>query len=354
MEWSRKYIEENRLKPNDRFLTENELSSIHGVSRQTVRQALKKLEDDNIISRVRGSGTFVKAVPVIAADSSRSACVGVISTYFSDYIFPSIITGIEGTLKNNGLGIQLATTHNRVFDEAEAIRSMIARGVLGLIVEPSKSALPNPNMALYEEITASGIPLVFFNARYQWSELPVVRMDDVVAARLVTDHLFKCGHTRISAIFSLDDLQGHERYRGFMESCEANGVTQAEQNVMWYSTGDRAELFRTSESRIMRLLSTSTAVVCYNDKLAVELMNFCRDKGIRVPEDISVTGIDNADLAAYGDVQLTTVTHPHQKLGESAAELLMSIINSETRPQDRIFTPELIVRDSVKYISKDK
>ena len=98
VEWVKDYIVSHGLKPNDRFLTEKELCSIHGVSRQTVRQALMQLERDNILCRMRGSGTFVKNAVSPAYNNGRN--IGVISTYFSDYIFPHIVTGIESVLND--------------------------------------------------------------------------------------------------------------------------------------------------------------------------------------------------------------------------------------------------------------
>ncbi|MBP0971008.1 MAG: substrate-binding domain-containing protein, partial [Oscillospiraceae bacterium] len=219
VEWGKNYIAKEHLQPNDRFLSEKELCTIHGVSRQTVRQALKCLENENVISRVRGSGTYVKNVAVQQSEQPKR--VGVISTYFSDYIFPQIVTGIERVLNDAGIVMQLSTTHNQVYEEAQALRTMIANGVQGLIVEPSKSALPNPNMQLYREIKEQHIPLVFFNAKYPWSDFPYVAMDDEAAGEIVTNYLFDCGHQRISGIFALDDIQGHKRYGGFMKSCIA-------------------------------------------------------------------------------------------------------------------------------------
>ena len=348
VDWTKKYIAEKKLKPDDRFLSENELSSIHNVSRQTVRQALKVLEDENVLIRVRGSGTFVKSSEA-KADLSGRQTVGIVSTYFSDYIFPSIITGIESVFRENNIGIQLGITKNQVFEETQVIRNMLAQGVSGLIIEPSKSALPNPNVALYEEIAARNIPIVFFNAKYPWVDAPCVAMDDIAAGKIVTDYLFQSGHKNIAAIFPLDDMQGHNRYRGYMDSCEGHGITTAEQNVLWYSTVERPMLFSLSESRISFLLKSSTAVVCYNDKLAVDLLAFCKQKGLQVPNDVSVVGIDNSKLSTICDVQLTTVRHPHQALGKAAAEKLLGIMrNPKTDKSDIIYTPELIVRESVR------
>ncbi|MFA5658845.1 MAG: GntR family transcriptional regulator [Oscillospiraceae bacterium] len=346
VEWVKKYITDERLSSGERFYSEKELCDIHNVSRQTVRQALMVLEGQNIIWRKRGSGTFVKAVKNNTARNNFN--VGVISTYFSDYIFPSIVTGIERVLRANNVGMQLSITHNQVFEESQALKTMLTQNIKGLIVEPSKSALPNPNMSLYKEISSLNIPLVFFNAKYPWSNFPCVAMDDVMAGRMATDHLFDLGHRKISGIFTLDDIQGHKRYQGFINSFEHHNILTAEQNVLWFSTSEKHALFTLSKDRINTLLSNSTAVVCYNDDLAVSLLDFCKKERIRVPDDISIVGIDDSKLAAVCKVPLTTVRHPHQLLGERAAEKLLEIISNPSLEanNDVLFSPELVTRNS--------
>ena len=347
VEWGKDYIAKEHLQPNDRFLSEKELCEIHGVSRQTVRQALKCLENENVISRVRGSGTYVKSVASQVSEQPKR--VGVISTYFSDYIFPQIVTGIERVLNDAGIVMQLSTTHNQVYEEAQALRTMIANGVQGLIVEPSKSALPNPNMELYREIRDQHIPLVFFNAKYPWADFPLVAMDDEAAGEVVTNYLFDCGHQRISGIFALDDIQGHKRYGGFMKSCIAHNVRTAEKDVLWFATAEKSYIFKYARTKLLEMLVNSTAVVCYNDELAVNLLRFCRENDIKVPGDVSVVGIDDSKFSTLCDVPLTTVHHPHRVLGERVARKLIEQMNTpDDAGEDVIFRPELIVRDSVK------
>lgn len=362
VDWVIDYIAKENLKPNDRFLTEKELCEIHGVSRQTVRQALMKLERDNVLVRVRGSGTFVKNGVADIPDTGKP--VGVISTYFSDYIFPHIVTGIQSVLNDAGCSMQLAITHNQVAEETQALSSMIQNGVKGLIVEPSKSALPNPNTELYRELRERNIPLVFFNAKYPWSDFPCVAMDDEAAGRIVTDYLFDCGHTKISGIFVFDDIQGHKRYLGFMNSCLAHGKTDAEKHVVWYSAEQKSELFDYEKQKISEVIENSTAIVCYNDMLAVNLLGFCRKKGISVPDDISIVGIDDSNYSLICDVPLTTARHPHRRLGEAAAEALLAMPGMPGTPvmslhndrktsavSDIVFMPELVIRSSVRNLN---
>ena len=349
VEWVKNYIAANGLKPNDRFLTEKDLCEIHNVSRQTVRQALMCLENENVISRVRGSGAFVSSGAVQPAMTVQNRNIGVISTYFTDYIFPQIVTGIESVLNDSGFSMQLAITHNKVAEEQQALQSMIFGGVHGLIVEPSKSALPNPNMGLYDELRRNNIPVVFFNAKYPWSDYPCVAIDDEAAGRIAADHIFDCGHTRIAGIFALDDIQGHKRYSGFTKSCIAHGLRNAEDNVLWFATSDKNSVFTSGGIRLLELLSESTAVVCYNDNLAIKLLQFCKEHNISVPADLSIVGIDDSKYATICDVPLTTVAHPQRRLGEAVAEKLIDkICSGSVDDGDIIFAPELRIRGSVR------
>lgn len=353
VEWVKEHIKTQNLKPNDRFLTEKELCGIHSVSRQTVRQALMCLEKENVICRVRGSGTFVGESFSDEPEPKTLKSIGVISTYFSDYIFPQIVTGIERVLNEAGYSMQLATTRNEVFEETQALKSMMMNGVSGLIAEPSRSALPNPNTELYQELKRKNIPLVFFNAKYPWADMPCVSIDDEAAAKMVTDHLFECGHCRISGIFAFDNIQGHKRYSGFMKSCIEHGLRNAEKNIFWFAAADGSAIFDNFPKKILETVKESTAVVCYNDKIAVKMLQFCRERGISVPNDISVAGIDDSKYASICDVPLTTVRHPHCELGETAARTLLDMIKAcSVQHSDVIFTPELIVRDSVRKINK--
>lgn len=351
VEWSKEFINSNKLKPKDRFLTEKELCEIHGVSRQTVRQALMCLEKDNVICRVRGSGAFVSTGFSNSETVGQIKNIGVISTYFNDYIFPSIVTGIESVLNDSGFSMQLAITHNKVAEEQQALQSMISGGVQGLIVEPSKSALPNPNMMLYDMLRSRNIPVVFFNAKYPWSDYPCVAMDDEAAGRTATDYAFECGHRHIAGIFALDDIQGHKRYSGFTKSCITHGLRNAEDNVLWFATSDKNSIFTSGGDRLLELISESSAFVCYNDNIAIKLLQFCKEHNISVPDDLSVIGIDDSKFASICDVPLTSVAHPQRKLGEAAAEKLIDMINSYPLDNsDIIFKPELHIRESVKSI----
>jgi GntR family transcriptional regulator of arabinose operon len=346
-QWVKRQITERNLAPGDRFDSEPDLCRSLGASRQTVRQALELLRREGVISSRRGSGTFVTKNDFTGrADGRvRGQTVGVISTYFSDYIFPHILSGIERVLTENEVAMRLAVTNNMVSEEARALRLMLDHNVAGLIVEPSKSALPNPNVGLYSEVRRREIPLVFFNAAYPWSDFPQVSMDDVAAARMATEHLISLGHEKIAGIFLLDDMQGHKRYQGFLESQETDG--QAENRVLWFSNREKSTLFSQSAERIAELIEGATAAVCYNDSIALGLYGFCQARGIWVPDELSIIGIDDSRLATVCAVPLTSVRHPHQKLGERVAGKLLAALGSGSAVREGyFFEPVLVERSS--------
>lgn len=344
--WAKEVIKEKHLSAGDKFFSETELCNIHKVSRQTVRQALSYMERQGILIRRQGSGSFIQSPSAVSAEKN-SNLVGIVSTYFSDYIFPSIVTGIERVLTDQNVSMQLMTTSNQVAEEARALEKMLAQNVGGLIVEPSKSALPNPNMALYNEIRARDIPLVFFNAKYSWSGNPLIAMDDYAAGQIATEHLISLGHTKITGIFVFDNMQGHKRYQGFMNSLIAHDIPTPEKRVLWFPAAEQSTFFANSGNELSSILDDSTAVVCYNDSLAVELLGFCRQEGRNVPGDLSVVGIDDSNLARICEIPLTSVQHPKQQLGETAAGMLLEMMsNPSFKAKDMLFVPKLIERAS--------
>ena len=342
--WIKEQVTGGELQYGDKFYSENELTGMFGISRQTVRQAVGILEQEGYVERRRGSGTYVVYGGLPKHAPTRN--IGVISTYLDDYIFTSIIKGIETALTKSGYTMQLAFTHNRVENESRALRTMLEKQVDGIIVEPTKSALPNPNGALYQEIHAQKIPLIFFNAYYPSMPFPHVSMDDRQAGRMATDCLLRAGHRQIAGIFQSDDLQGHLRYAGYVDALRSAGLELQSRHILWYTTEDIRYLAEDFH-RVQRSLDGCTGLVCYNDQIAFGLFGELRRHGIKVPGDLSLVGIDNSDLAEICEVPFTSVAHPMKRLGTTAAENLLRLIEDPAFDATVDFPPTLVERGSV-------
>ena len=120
--------------------------------------------------------------------------------------------------------------------------------------------------------------------------------------------------------------------------------------MIWFHTEDR----RVKPSMMIKKLVEGHAlpdgIVCYNDQIAVQVIDTLESMGIRVPEDISVTGYDNSLYAQKGN-GITTIAHPQEKMGEMAAELILEKINHISEKEskvERLIQPELIVRGSCR------
>lgn len=345
VQWIQEQIANKQLTYGDKFYSEIELSKMFDVSRQTVRQAVGLLEQKKVLERRRGSGTYVVFRPDGYPEKTMN--IGVVSTYLDHYIFPSIIKGIENVLTPCGYTMQMAFTHNRVENERHALRSILDQGVDGIIVEPTKSALPNPNIDLYNEMVKRNIPMVFFNAYYPTTAFPKVVLDDFAAGKMVTDYLISQGHTDIAGVFQLDDMQGHLRYAGYLSALMEAGIATRAERVIWYAS-EELESFVDDEARLLERIRSCSAAFCYNDELAFHVVKMLNLKGISVPNDMSIISIDNSDLSQLCDVQLTSVNHPSRLIGETAANNLLKRIEDSTFDANSTFEPELIIRNSVR------
>ena len=340
-------IKQGIFSAGEKIPSEKDLSERYACSRHTVRQALNILEHENLIVRRRGSGTYVSGASVRERKLQR---IGVITTYITDYIFPFIIRGIEETAARNGYHLVFGATKNRVENEKRLLHTFLSEGVDGLIVEGTKSALPNPNLDLYREAEKRGIPVVFLNGSYRELKNSIcVRTDDRRCGAEAVEYLYRCGCTRLGGIFKTDDMQGHERYAGYMQAVLKNGGEFRDDTVFWYTTGDADKLFSAGNAEtLLCALRECDGVVCYNDQIAYELIVFLQTHGISVPDQISVIGVDNAGISSYSSIKITTFAHPKEKLGVAAAEKLFRMIQDGRREKSEVFSMPLLEKDSVK------
>lgn len=333
------------LKPGEKIFSENDLSSKFAISRHTVRQAFGELVNEGWLHRVQGKGTFVSRSAGMQKEKSR--IIGVMTTYLDDYIFPSIIKGIDNVLSNQGYSMILSHTDNKIEREAACLSAIMEKNVDGFIIEPTKSALPNPNLGLYEELERKGIPYIFINGFYPGREASCVVEDDELGGYLAAMHLMELGHEKIGGIFKVDDIQGHGRYKGTVRAHRERGRNIPEDSVIWYTTEDSDSIFgETGRKLLLKRLEGCTGVVCYNDQVALRLIEIFKAESVRVPGDVSLVSFDDSELAVASETKLTTVAHPKAGLGEKAALGLLDLLRYNRNRVKEIMKPELIVRSS--------
>ena len=331
--------------------TEDALARKFEASRQTVRQAIAVLESDGLIVRRRGSGNYVTHGP---RKQGSLLNVGVITTYITDYIFPSIVRGIESVLSTGNCLMSLSATYNHTERERALLERFLSTPVDGLIIEGTKTAALNPNISLYERLWERNIPYVFINGYYpQLTRNIHVVADDERGGRQAVEALVQSGHRHIAGIFKSDDMQGQLRHQGFAAALRSHGLLLREEDVCWFTTENRHRFLQRGDSAsfVDGLAAHADAVVCYNDEIALALLEELLGRGVRVPEQISLISFDNSAYAGICNPKLTSLSHPKDEFGRTAALKLMNMMRG--KQEGSIMLPwELIRRESVALRSK--
>lgn len=334
---------------------ELKLQESYQVSRHTVRQAFALLVNEGFLRKEKGSGTYVDSkFKDKNHDESKHKTIGVITTYLSDYIFPSIIRGIEEELQSNDFSLLLASTNNNLQQEQKCLENMLVQHVDGLIIEPTKSNMYNPNLSYYLALKEAGIPIVMINAYYEMIDLPFIGVDDTLAGFTATNYLIDQGHQKLAVIIKIDDLQGKLRMKGFVKACEERKIAFDANNIYTYDTENKAEVLAQAEKELLINQRGVTGVVCYNDEIANKLVQQLSAAGKRIPEDLSIIGQDDSYLSTAGEVQLTTLTHPKEQMGAAAAAFIIDAVNKNKIGENIVYTPTLVERLSVQNISPNK
>ncbi|MEC9490874.1 MAG: GntR family transcriptional regulator, partial [Halanaerobiales bacterium] len=339
---------ENDLNDGELLPSESKMAEKFNFSRDTVRRALDQLEKQGIVSRHRGKGTFYKN-PETKVQEKR---IAVITTYLSNYIFPNIISGIEEVVSSKHYTLNLANTDNDPNKERKHLKKIIDNQVDGLIIEPTKSAVDTHNMDLYRELKAKDIPFVMLNAYYRDLDPSYAIVNDYRGGYKAAQYLLQLGHTNIAGIFKEDDLQGVFRLKGFKKALSDYGIDSESAEIGSYITSQISSYPYHWMDKMLSHENRPTAVVCYNDEIAVDIIRAILDNGLNVPDDISIVSFDDSILATATNIKLTSVRHPKAELGRHAARLLFNMLEIGVEKPRFLYNPELVVRDSCKELKR--
>ena len=348
----RKEIADGVFRDGQTLMTEEELRFRFDVSRQTIRQAIALLEEDGLVDRRRGSGTYVRHGP---RRRQGTIHVGVVTTYITDYIFPSIVSGIESVLNENGVVMNLSATYNDSRTERNILERMMDGQVDGLIVEGARTAKQPENEDLFRRLAQRNIPVLFMNTYYpELVNVPHVVMDDYGGGRIAAREVLSRGYRKPGGMFKVDDLQGKERLKGFLDEMRDEGVIIPDERLLLFGTEQRMTWQNTPEGKAfvdMLVRREADCVTCYNDVFASSLMSILPGRGMKMPEDMGFIGFDNAVYAEMTNPKLTTLGHPKEAFGALVAEKLLRMISGEKeRSVNMAWT--LIERESLPRVDK--
>ncbi len=344
-EYLKEQMKRGVIAPGSQLPSENMLAEEFKISRHTVRQALNDLENEGLIFREQGRGTF-RSYPT----SGKGKIVALVTTYISEYIFPEVIRGIEEVLSAAGCTLLLASTGNDQKKEAACLESLLQQKISGLIIEPTQSARKNVNLKYYRDLEKRGIPYLMLHAYYPELDPAYIIMDDEKGGYMAAEYLIQLGHKKIAGVFKADDRQGVKRRDGFLKALKKYGVKITPDLLGAYETAQLYSYPYQFGRALFAKGEQPTAMVCYNDQIALMVLEALRDEGIKVPEEFSLLSFDDSSLAVASEVKLSSIKHPKAAMGRQAARFILDMIEDKVIKVRQVYQPELILRSSCRAL----
>lgn len=331
-------------------MTLKNIAEALGVSAMTVSRALNDRDnvDDKTKQRVLKKARSMGYTPNKVAKSlvsRKTHTIGVVIPEITHAFFPEVVRGIEEVTYNSDYQIFLTNANEQYDREKEAIETLRAQRVDGLLIS---SSLTREDYSFYQNIIKGGAKVVFFDRCIEDIGASCVSVNDRESSRKITEHLItEHGYTKIAYLSGPQKVSiGKERLQGFQDALNAHNLVV---NDNWIVQAGFKE--DTGYEAMVRIIEQADklprAVVAVNDPTAIGAYKALKEYGLTVPEDIAIVGFTDDIRSPLLEVPLTTVHQPAYEMGERAAEKLIQIIESDDPKIEKIEVPtSLKIRSS--------
>ena len=332
-------------------LTISDIAKLAGVSKSTVSLVMnnkagvseeiraKVLE---IIEKYRYNPSQI--AQSLAARETKS--IGLIIKEIDNPYFGRLMRGVYDSCSGLGYSVLLGSSELSSPKEAEIIKTLVSKRVDGLIISPLQSE--GSDFSYLIDLLKDNYPLVVLGIVVNYPT-NVVDIDNTKAAYDAVSYLIRHGHTKI-AHFAGPFHSGHgqRRLEGYKQALIDHRIP-INKNYIIHVEPYIPDGYQAGKTLFANGSELPTAVFCYNDLVAIGLINGLTDLGINVPDDVSVMGFDNIDFSGYVRIPLTTVQMPAYEIGKTAANLLIKQINQPSTPlvERVILDHKIIERSSI-------
>lgn len=340
-------------------VTINEIAKLASVSKSTVSRVLNKSGpvSKKTAEAVRRAIRSVDYRPNILARSltlKKTKTVSLIVQDIRNPFFSNACWYAERYFRQHGYLTVICTTNKDASLEAEMIEEMKRRHIDGVLCIGDADHTLNAGDDS-DEVLDIGIPVVTVD-RYSENILcSSVNLDNVYGAQLAVGHLFSIGHRKIAFATSGSNNAERDRLEGYIREHRNRGVTVDYSLIV---TLDERLWLEGELNGILRIFSTDekpTGLFVSNDFKAAQVLRLFKKNHIRVPEDISIIGFDDIDIAASVHPALTTIHQPIDRMVELGAKLLLyQIENSFSSPKHKTLMPWLVERESTRKVDEKR
>ena len=323
-----------------------DVARLAGVSTATVSRALNAPEQVDVDTRRLVTDAvaklrYVPHGPARALRSHRSRMVAAVVPSFSYALYARTTSAMQAVLDAKGYSMVLAEHHYDLQEELRITEKLLGRGVDAVVFVGL-----HHEAALFALLADYGRPYVLTWGVDPMRQHPSVGFDNHAATFEMTRHLIGLGHRRFGLLSAATDGNDRATERG---AGMRAALTQAElildERYVRYGPIDLAAAAAMMQ-RLLEAENRPTAVVCTNDVFAVGAMMACRSAGVAIPEQISITGVDNTDLGATQTPGLTSIRTPIVEVGRAAAQQMVARLEGKPHSSFATLPFELVFRGS--------
>lgn len=326
------------------------------VSTATVSRCINepKKVSQKTRDRVQAAIDKLGYTPNFAARSmaaKRTFTIGAIIPTMENAIFARGVQAFQEELYQHGYTLLVSSTAYKAEAEEEQIKTLVARGADALLLIGH-----DRDPAIYDYLERQRVPVLVAWSYDDASSTPSIGFDNRAAMRALAESVIKKGHTNIAMIsgISLQNDRARLRIEGVQDAMRSHGLNPETLNPIEvpYSVNDGAAAFVT----LMSSMPRPSIILCGNDVLAVGALRGAAELGLHVPDDISITGFDDLELAQVVSPALTTVHVPHREMGKNAAREIVEMIEKKRKGISQELEAKVVERASValyKPLSKD-
>lgn len=332
--------------------TMKDIARLAGVSTSTVSHVINKSRfvSEDIAERVNKAAQDLNYAPSALARSlkmNRTRTIGMLVTTSTNPFFGEVVKGVERSCYHKGYNLILCNTEGDNERMKASINTLLQKRVDGLLL--MCSTLEGERIEVFDRYP--DIPVVVMDWGPMLFASDKIQDNSLSGGYIATNYLIECGHKEIGCITGpLIRHQAQMRYEGYKRAVLEAGL---EINPQWIVESDfECEGGYEAFNRILENGPLPSSIFVSNDMMAMGVLNAAHEKGIRIPEDVSIMGYDDIHIARFMSPALTTVHQPKYRLGKVAVETLLKKLEKETlEPQVVQLDPTLVVRKSVKNLN---
>lgn len=336
-----------------------DIAEVAGVSHTTVSRALRNsaiinIKTRNRIHEIAASMGYIPDAIAQSLQTGQTRTIGFVITTLADPFFARLVEGIEEVAASAGFSIFINVSNNSPDQEIQVIEIFQRRRVDAIIVAASRLGERQLNRLIHIQT-----PVVFINQQTQLdcpNSFHFINVDEEEGAFLAISHLLQLGHTRIGYLGLGSHFQSNlHRLEGYKNTLQAVGIP-IQPGYIQVIPADKADLqgdIAAGQEAFPSLYHQGiSAIFCYNDRAAIGCLQAARQMGVSIPQQCSLIGFDDIDMAKYVSPSLTTISQRQFEMGRQCMHNVLDLLAHKTVNNIEIH-PTLIQREStIKFLER--